>query len=70
MTGVQNQELSDKIEKNYTQCPLCGSSDMDSDESEGRLVLSMPVKCNKCKSTWVEHFRFFSASDFVQGDTS
>lgn len=70
MTGVENQALSDKVEKHYENCPLCGSTDMESEESEGKLVLSMPVRCNKCKATWVEHFRFFSASDFKLGDTS
>lgn len=54
-----------QIDQKHSQCPRCGSRDLDQGNYDGDQELSCTVRCNDCKLAWTEIYKFAQSLDFV-----
>jgi predicted RNA-binding Zn-ribbon protein involved in translation (DUF1610 family) len=60
-------ELAGRFMADPNVCPKCGSDDINQNGAcEGGKNLALPVKCDACRLTWVEHHKLQSVSDFEE----
>ena len=55
---VDDEELTRRLQESLSECPACGSDDMERTETDGESLQSQTWVCNDCNYRWAEFYRF------------